>query len=313
MMLQPLGDRSILQAVIQNVLDLVSPDDKSTWSSATGKTISRAPGARLSLRGAGAAAGHRPRRAASGAASGRFRRQPADPLWRHAAVPPGLDSRPAQPSRLKQAHLTLLTAVLDHPLPYGRIIRNAAGQIMDIIEDTEASPEVREIRELNVGAYAVDAAVIFPALRGCRPRPRRRLPPHRLRPRTHSLGPARGELPALRSGRSAGHQLRRRSGARRVHLEKRLFRPRRQEEQNLVTFGTGGWRAIIGEGFTMHNVRRLSQALANEITRRRPGKAGVIIGYDRRFLSRQAAEASAEVFAGNNIPPCCSTRMRPRR
>ena len=29
--------------------------------------------------------------------------------------------------------------------------------------------------------------------------------------------------------------------------------------------------------------------------------SGVIIGYDRRFLSRQAAEASAEVFAGNNI------------
>ena len=27
----------------------------------------------------------------------------------------------------------------------------------------------------------------------------------------------------------------------------------------------------------------------------------MIVGYDRRFLSRQAAEASAEVFAGNNI------------
>jgi phosphomannomutase len=49
-------------------------------------------------------------------------------------------------------------------------------------------------------------------------------------------------------------------------------------------------------------VRRLSQALANEITRRGIEKRGVIIGYDRRFLSRQAAEASAEVFAGNNIP-----------
>jgi phosphomannomutase len=80
-----------------------------------------------------------------------------------------------------------------------------------------------------------------------------------------------------------------------------MFRPRRQEEQNLVTFGTGGWRAVIGEGFTMHNVRRLSQALANEITRSGWEKRGVVIGYDRRFLSRQAAEASAEVFAGNDI------------
>jgi len=52
----------------------------------------------------------------------------------------------------------------------------------------------------------------------------------------------------------------------------------------------------------MHNVRRLSQALANEITRRGQEKRGVIVGYDRRFLSKQAAEASCEVFAGNNIP-----------
>jgi phosphomannomutase len=85
-------------------------------------------------------------------------------------------------------------------------------------------------------------------------------------------------------------------------LQKRLFRPRRQEERNQVAFGTGGWRAIIGEGFTLHNVRRLTQALANEITRRGEEKKGVIIGYDRRFLSKQAGEAAAEVFAGNNIP-----------
>ena len=67
-------------------------------------------------------------------------------------------------------------------------------------------------------------------------------------------------------------------------LQKRLYRPRRQEEQNLIAFGTGGWRALIGEGFTLHNVRRLSQALANEITRQSVEKRGVIIGYDRRFL-----------------------------
>ena len=85
-------------------------------------------------------------------------------------------------------------------------------------------------------------------------------------------------------------------------LEKRLFHPRRQEEQNIVAFGTGGWRALIGEGFTLHNVRRLSQALCNGIIRRGEESRGVIVGYDRRFLSRQAAEASSEVFAGNNIP-----------
>ncbi len=93
-------------------------------------------------------------------------------------------------------------------------------------------------------------------------------------------------------------------------LQKRLYRPRRQEEQNLIAFGTGGWRALIGEGFTLHNVRRLSQALANEITRQSAEKRGVIIGYDRRFLSKQAAEASAEVFAGNDIHGNSAVRGR---
>ena len=58
---------------------------------------------------------------------------------------------------------------------------------------------------------------------------------------------------------------------------------------------------MIGEGFTLHNVRRLCQSLANDITRRGLEQRGVLIGYDRRFLSDYAAEAAAEVFAGNNI------------
>ena len=61
----------------------------------------------------------------------------------------------------------------------------------------------------------------------------------------------------------------------------------------------------------MHNVRRLSQAVANQITRQGQEDRGVIIGYDRRFLSRQAAEASAEVFAGNNIATVLLTEDAP--
>ena len=88
------------------------------------------------------------------------------PLFRPASIR-GLLNR----HELKKAHLTLLTAVLDHPLPYGRIIRNADGQIMDIIEDTEASPEVREIREFNVGAYVVNARRSSPPSSASRLRP----------------------------------------------------------------------------------------------------------------------------------------------
>src|SRR4030065_1872227 len=85
-------------------------------------------------------------------------------------------------------------------------------------------------------------------------------------------------------------------------LQKRLSRPRRIEAEDEVSFGTGGWRPVVGEGFTLHKVRRLCQALANEVTRLGMEKQGVLIGYDRRFLSDFAAEAAAEVFAGHSMP-----------
>jgi len=82
---------------------------------------------------------------------------------------------------------------------------------------------------------------------------------------------------------------------------RRLFEPRRNTDTSIV-FGTGGWRAVIGEGFTLGNVRRLCQAIANEATRKRIEHRGVVIGGDRRFLSHEASVAAAEVFAGNDIP-----------
>ncbi|MDR2378372.1 MAG: NTP transferase domain-containing protein [Bifidobacteriaceae bacterium] len=82
---------------------------------------------------------------------------------------------------------------------------------------------------------------------------------------------------------------------------RRLFAPQHAIESGAIAFGTGGWRAKIGEGFTIHNVRRLSQTLANQMVREAVEDCGVVIGGDRRFLSREAVEAAAEVFAGNNI------------
>ena len=82
---------------------------------------------------------------------------------------------------------------------------------------------------------------------------------------------------------------------------KRLFTPKKNTDTT-IKFGTGGWRAVIGEGYTLANLRRLCQAIANEATRQGIASQGVVIGGDRRFLSRESAEAAAEVFAGNNIP-----------
>ena len=68
-----------------------------------------------------------------------------------------------------------------------------------------------------------------------------------------------------------------------------------------INFGTGGWRAIIGDEFTRANVRLLCGALARRIIDEGVQEAGIVIGYDRRFLSDVAAEWAAEVFAGAGI------------
>lgn len=220
------------------------------------------------------------------------------PLFRPTSIQ-GLRNR----HQLKQADLTLLTAMVPEPLPYGRIIRDAGGRIIDIIEEQEASPEVREIRELNVGAYLGQATTIFTALRSLSPSPtdgeyRFTDCAHRLIRRGKRVESYQIYDQDEVLGINTAENLDRAS----FILQKRIYRPRRHEEQNLISFGTGGWRAVIGEGFTLHNVRRLCQALANAVTRRNEEGQGVLIGYDRRFLSDRAARAAAEVFAGNNIP-----------
>ncbi len=69
----------------------------------------------------------------------------------------------------------------------------------------------------------------------------------------------------------------------------------------MIKFGTGGWREIIGDGFTKANVQLLSQALANIIKTRHKDNQEVCIGYDRRFLSKEAAHWAAETLAANKI------------
>ncbi len=51
--------------------------------------------------------------------------------------------------------LTLLTAELDDPTGYGRIIRNRRGSITGIVEEKDASAEQRKIREINTGIMAL--------------------------------------------------------------------------------------------------------------------------------------------------------------
>ena len=69
----------------------------------------------------------------------------------------------------------------------------------------------------------------------------------------------------------------------------------------MIEFGTGGWRAVIGDGFTRENIQRVALALARRIRREGAQEKGMCIGYDRRFLSREAAIWFSEVIAAEGV------------
>jgi bifunctional UDP-N-acetylglucosamine pyrophosphorylase/glucosamine-1-phosphate N-acetyltransferase len=58
------------------------------------------------------------------------------------------------------AAVTVLTARLDNPKGYGRIIRDADGAFTGIVEEADASPEQRAITEINSGMYAFDGDLL---------------------------------------------------------------------------------------------------------------------------------------------------------
>ncbi|HNW85759.1 MAG TPA: phosphoglucomutase/phosphomannomutase family protein [Candidatus Limiplasma sp.] len=69
----------------------------------------------------------------------------------------------------------------------------------------------------------------------------------------------------------------------------------------MIEFGTGGWRAIIGDGFTRENLQGLALAVARRMKAEDVADRGFCIGYDRRFLSVQAAEWVCEVMAAEGV------------
>ncbi|MBY0545699.1 MAG: bifunctional UDP-N-acetylglucosamine diphosphorylase/glucosamine-1-phosphate N-acetyltransferase GlmU [Candidatus Obscuribacterales bacterium] len=59
---------------------------------------------------------------------------------------------------------TLLSAVVDNPRNYGRVIRDKTGQVCAIVEDKDATPEQREIREINAAIYCLEWPALKPGL-----------------------------------------------------------------------------------------------------------------------------------------------------
>jgi UDP-N-acetylglucosamine diphosphorylase/glucosamine-1-phosphate N-acetyltransferase len=66
--------------------------------------------------------------------------------------------------RAEASVVTVLTALLDDPTGYGRVVRDEAGHISRIVEHKDASDDERAIREINSGIYVFRARPLFDAL-----------------------------------------------------------------------------------------------------------------------------------------------------
>ncbi|MGB9642529.1 MAG: sugar phosphate nucleotidyltransferase [Candidatus Ratteibacteria bacterium] len=70
-----------------------------------------------------------------------------------------------------QADCTILTAIVDQPYGYGRIVRDRANKVIKIVEEINASNEEKQIKEINAGVYIFTNKILFEALKKVKPNP----------------------------------------------------------------------------------------------------------------------------------------------
>ena len=66
--------------------------------------------------------------------------------------------------REREAALTMLATCLDDPSGYGRILRDGQGAVAGVVEELDATPTQKELREINSGVYCLRASFLFDAL-----------------------------------------------------------------------------------------------------------------------------------------------------
>lgn len=78
-----------------------------------------------------------------------------------------------------------------------------------------------------------------------------------------------------------------------------------------ISFGTSGWRGILGEDFTYDNVKVVIQAIADHLAASGEHDKGVVISCDTRFMGQRFARESARVLAGAGITAYLCERDTP--
>ena len=62
--------------------------------------------------------------------------------------------------RENKSDLTVMSAIFENPTNYGRIIRNQDGSLNSIVEEKDATPEQKAVKEINAGIYCINWAKI---------------------------------------------------------------------------------------------------------------------------------------------------------
>ncbi|HOW69814.1 MAG TPA: NTP transferase domain-containing protein [Phycisphaerae bacterium] len=71
--------------------------------------------------------------------------------------------------RKQNSAVTLATAVLEDATGYGRIVRDEYGNLQGIVEESDCTPEQKQIKEINPSYYCFDKALFFDALNQIEP------------------------------------------------------------------------------------------------------------------------------------------------
>jgi bifunctional UDP-N-acetylglucosamine pyrophosphorylase/glucosamine-1-phosphate N-acetyltransferase len=160
------GELTLIEHVLRNA-EALQPSTAVVvvghQSAEVQQALAKRPGLRFALQEPQLGTGHALLQAQSHlrAARGTVVLLSADvPLLRAATLRRLLDVHHA-----RRAAATVLTAMVDNPHGYGRIVRDG-GQLMAIVEEKDATADDRRICEINSGVYAFDLEPLFGALNG---------------------------------------------------------------------------------------------------------------------------------------------------